>query len=661
MSLLVGNGLAKSYGANDVFSQIDLRIEHSDRIGLVGPNGSGKSSLLKVLARLERDDGGEIYVARETRIGYLPQDPPPAGERTLYEDLHSVFDPLIQQGVALQQMEERMTDPDASEAELETLLVEYGRMQEAFERAGGYEIDQRVATVLSGLGFSRAQWDQPLTQLSGGQRTRALLGRLLLERPDLLLLDEPTNHLDVNSVEWLESELQSWDGALVVVSHDRYFLDTVVTRVWELSHSRLESYRGNYTHYRQQRAERLDLWQKEYAKQQKFIRETEEFVRKYKAGQRTKEAQGRETRLKRFLEEEALSPPPNESRIRLPLQTDLRSGDLVMRTQNLVVGYPADDGGPGIPILNVPNLDLLRGNIVALVGPNGSGKTTLVRTLLGNLEPIAGKIRLGEGVEIGYLAQRHVGRGAGLMDANQTVLDALLSIQNLPLERARTYLGQFLFKGDDVFKKVGTLSGGQRSRIALARLTLQGANFLLLDEPTNHLDLDSQEILQAALKDFIGTILLVTHDRALVDALASELWLVEPGPEDGPAQLIRFRGTWRQWLQERTRRRSNEELRLANSQKREANTTRDDRERQREARRRRQAEDRQAQELAEQESRIQKMEQRLVALEEEMASASLAQDVDRLRRYSAEHEALRQRLEKQMEIWSRLADQVSIS
>ena len=651
MSMVVGNSLAKSYGALDVFSGVDLRVEASDRIGLVGPNGAGKTSLLKIIAGVEPKDGGDLIFAGAVRVGYLPQDPPPAEDRTLYADLHQVFGDLLAQGEALRALEHHMTADEVSEAELERLLVEYGHMQEAFEQAGGYNVDTRIKQVLTGLGFDETMWPMPLANLSGGQRTRALLGRLLLEEPDLLLLDEPTNHLDIRAVEWLENALREWKGSIVVVSHDRYFLDNVTNRTWEMNHNRLDLYRGNYSHYRLQREDRLEAWRREYEKQQKFIAETQDFVRRYKAGQRSKEARGRETRLNRFLEDEALAAPPSERAIRLPLDAGTRSGDLVLRTRNLMVGYEKK-----VPILTVPDLEIRRREIVALIGPNGTGKSTLVKTILGELDPLAGRFDPGAGVVIGYLAQRHVGAGFGLMDESQTVLNSLLEIKNLPLTQARTYLGQFLFQGDDVFKTIDNLSGGQRSRIALARLTLQGANFLLLDEPTNHLDLDSQEILQDALQQFSGTVLLVTHDRALVDAIATRLWMLEPGEGHEPSQLIEFKGTWRQWQQER----------LAQSQAPDqAAADLDDltdaqahRERQRDDRRQRQLSDKRAAEAAEVEERVHRMEQRLVQLEEQMSTASRTQDLPKLQKLTTEYQALHIRLDQTMEEWAELAEAV---
>ncbi len=710
MSLLVANHISKNYGDLDVLENVNVRIELGDRIGLVGPNGAGKTSLLRALGRLDPSIRGDLFIAQDTRIGYLPQDPPPAGERTLYDDLKSVFADLLAQGELLQRLEACMIDDAQSEEELAALLTKYGYQQEAFEQAGGYAIDQRIQFVLTGLGFAESVWREPLAHLSGGQRTRASLGRLLLEEPDLLLLDEPTNHLDVRSMAWLEGVLTGWKGALIVVSHDRYFLDAVATRIWDLSHRRVETYRGNYSHYRQQRKERYALWRKEYDRQQKFISETQAFIRRYKAGQRTKEAQGRETWLKRFLENEALPPPPTEQYIRLPLRTDTRSGDLVLRTRKLVAGYKSETSiatksddryaaakmerghtidlserssppvGPAkvarsnhfdaraalhgrlrpmrslsssdTPILDVPDLDLYRGQVVALIGPNGAGKTTFVRTILEELEPLAGRVELGASVKIGYLAQRHMGSGFGLMKSHQTVLDTLLEVKRLPTERARTYLGQFLFKGDDVYQTINSLSGGQRSRIALARLTLQGANFLLLDEPTNHLDLDSQEILQDALRQFNGTILLVTHDRALVDALATQIWQVDSGAEGKPATLELFKGAWRQWQLERAHA---EQEKAATTSETAPSASHAEWERQRSARRQRRQAERQEQAVAETEKRIARLENQLTELERSMAQASAMQELKRLRALQEQHRAVSQRLENLMEEWADLA------
>ncbi len=516
MSLLTAVGLSKHFGAQDVFDGVSVQIAHGERAALVGPNGAGKTTLLRILAGLETLSAGQVYRAKGLRVGYLPQEVMLTNvEGTLWELAHAAFAHLQQQAAVLRRLEEAMsatTDP----AERDQLLARYGEAQAAFELAGGYTYEQQMRQVLSGLGFDEEDYHHPLTQLSGGQQTRAHLARLLLDAPDLLLLDEPTNHLDVAAVEWLEDYLQSWPGALVVVAHDRYFLDKVATKVWDLDFGRVEVYRGNYSAYLGQRTERRERQQREFKRQQTFIAKEEEFIRRNIAGQRTKEAQGRRKRLERL---ERVEPTLTEKHIKLDLSADLRSGDLVLATYDLVVGYE-----PDAPLFACPDLEIRRGDRVALLGPNGAGKTTFVKTILKEVKPLAGRVRLGAAVGIGYFAQAHAS-----LDPNRSVLDEVLSVENLPLGQARNYLGRFLFSGDDVFKPVGALSGGERARVALAKLTLLGANFLVLDEPTNHLDIPSQEILQQVLSDFPGTILLVSHDRYFVDALATQVWALEEG------------------------------------------------------------------------------------------------------------------------------------
>ena len=375
----------------------------------------------------------------------------------------------------------------------------------------------------------------PLSHLSGGQQTRALLARLLLESPDLLVLDEPTNHLDINAIEWLESFLKTWNGALLVVSHDRYFMDSVITTIWEMDWGRIEVYRGNYSHYLQQRDQRHARLVREYEAQQEMIAKEEEYIRRNIAGQNTAQAKGRLRRLERLKRDQLIDRPRTERNIHLNLKADLRSGDKVLMTYNLVVGYEPDK-----PLVNVPDITLYRGEIAAVIGPNGAGKTTLLKTLLGDLPPLSGSTRMGAAVQPGYFAQAH----EGLNPAN-SVIDELLTVRALQQGEARNYLAAFLFTGDDVFRPVATLSGGERGRLALAKLALDGANFLLLDEPTNHLDIPSQEILQDVLDSFNGTILLVSHDRYLIDALATQIWDIQPGG------MTVFEGTYQEYLQAR--------------------------------------------------------------------------------------------------------------
>ena len=463
--------------------------------------------------------------------------------------------------------------------------TEYGHAQTAFEVAGGYTYETRIRQVLGGLGFNEDEHAKQMAHLSGGERTRALLAQILLQEPDLLLLDEPTNHLDLEAVEWLEEKLLHWPGAIVVVAHDRYFLDKVATRVWDMNYGVVETYRGNYTAFHGQREMRRERQRREWESQQEFVAKTEDFIRRNLAGQRTKEAQGRRTRLERFLHDEAIDRPQDQKTIRLGLTTQIRSGDLVMATKDLAVGYDR-------PLFHCPNVEVYRGDRVALIGPNGAGKTTLLKTILGQLKPLGGRVRFGASVEVGYLAQAQAG-----LDPDETVLDAILDVQNLPISQARNFLGQFLFSGDDVFRTIGTLSGGQRSRVALARLTLHGANLLLLDEPTNHLDLDTQEILEQVLRQFPGTILLVTHDRYLVQALATHIWRVA-GDE-----LSAYKGNYEVYLRQRAA-----EAEAKVEVKAEDEAPEYDRERAREERRQRKAAERLAELAAAKEQTIHALE-----------------------------------------------------
>lgn len=529
MPVLTAQSLAKSYGSLDLFSDITFSVPNRARIGLVGANGIGKTTLLRILVGEEDASEGTIHRAHGTRLGYLPQEAHLNSELTLWQECLSVFQTLIDRQSDLHRLEARM-----AQSHDEELLATYGRLQAEFEALGGYTFETRIRMTLGGLGFSKADEKRPIPQLSGGQRTRALLAKLLLSEPDLLLMDEPTNHLDIAAVEWLEDYLKTWPGAVLIVSHDRYFLDQVATVIWEMSPA-LEEFRGNYSAYLLQREERYQRRIEEYEAQTEFIEKEEEYIRRNIAGQNTRQAQGRRKRLERLLEEARLTPPTQKRSLRLHLTQATRSGDLVIRTRGLSVGY-ADEGKP---LFSVPDLTLVRGECAAIIGPNGAGKTTFLKTILEQLPPLAGEVVLGSSLQIGYFAQAHEG-----LHPNWTLIEEIQGVvpKMLPAE-ARDYLAKFLFTGDDVFKEVNLLSGGERGRLAMACLALQNANLLLLDEPTNHLDLPSQEILQNVLADFAGTIILVSHDRYLIDALATQIWEVIPGD----SKLHVFEGTYSEY------------------------------------------------------------------------------------------------------------------
>ena len=531
MSILTATNLAKEFGPDEIFSGVSVEIPHGARIALVGPNGAGKTTLLHLLIGLDLPSEGQVTRMRGLRIGFLPQRPELYGEHTVREEMLTAFAPLRQMEAELARLEHALADP----AQHDSVLAQYGELQEKFEAAGGYTYENEIKRVLQGLGFKPEEGDKTLATLSGGQKTRALLGRLLLEKPDLLALDEPTNHLDVNAIEWLEAYLGEFEGAVLVVSHDRYFMDAVARTVWELDFGTLDTYRGNYSHYAEQREERHARLLAEYEAQQEFIAKEEEYIRRNIAGQNVAQAKGRRTRLERLKREGLVGRPRTRRNMTLRLADTMRSGNQVLMTRGLTVGYDR-------PLFHAPDITLRRGEVAALIGPNGAGKSTFVKTAIGQLPPLAGEVKLGSAVKIGYFAQAHEA-----LDPNRTLLDELTATREMPISEARNVLSAFLFTGDDVFRPVGTLSGGERGRLALAKLALEGANLLLLDEPTNHLDIASQEILQNVLADFAGTILLVSHDRYLIDALATQIWALSPG------RLEVYEGTYKEYLTARDR------------------------------------------------------------------------------------------------------------
>lgn len=537
MSLLTGTQLAKSYGPDDVFAGVTVSIAHGAWVGLVGPNGSGKTSLLRLLAGLDEPSRGLVNRAKGVRVGYLPQEAALYSEGTLWEEMLSAFADLRAREAELAELEAAMADASRHDEVME----KYGALQHQFEIDGGYEYELKIKQVLDGLNFEPGDYHKPVEILSGGQKTRALLGRLLLESPDLLILDEPTNHLDIQAVEWLEQWIGEWGGAALIVSHDRYFLDQTVGLIWEMQFGAVNEYHGNYSAYLLQRADRHARQLAEFEARQEFIAKEQDYIRRNMAGQNTKQAQGRRRRLERMLREPTAQHPddnrlfkPREAQtIKLRIATDLRSGDRVVETHDLAVGY-ADAQKI---LFRAPDVLLWREECAALIGPNGAGKTTFLKTLLGGIPPLAGSVKLGSNLKVGYFAQAHEG-----LNPERTVMEEIQSIRDMPPGKVRDYAAKFLFTGDDVFKPVSVLSGGERGRVALAKLALEGANLLLLDEPTNHLDIPSQEILEAVLSDFPGTILLVSHDRYLIDALATQIWSVEDG------KLEVFKGDWSEYV-----------------------------------------------------------------------------------------------------------------
>lgn len=658
MTLLSVNGLTRYYGADCIFSAVNFQLARGDKVALVGMNGAGKSTLLKIIAGIQPADAGHIHLARGSRVAYLAQEARFAPGRTLWQEMEAAFAYLTELQAEMHGLEQRLADTAAPD--WEQTMERYGDLTARFEHAGGYEIDQRIKRTLHGLGFVESQYHQLLAQFSGGQKTRAALAATLLSNPDLLLLDEPTNHLDLKAMEWLEDFLQRWDGTLIVISHDRYFLDKVTRRTLELSAGTLEDYPAAYQGYLTLKAERLERRLKEYTAQQEFIARTEEFIQRYKAGQRSKEAKGREKRLNRLKEQHLIARPKEPQKLKLFLDSQLRSGELVLALDGLVVGYSghpplaqAVGGHTVLPsaaqsdrpcvLLRADELELHRGERVALLGPNGSGKTTLLRTLIGELPPLQGHPQLGHNVAIGYYAQGH-----DRLNLEATVLEEILRVDpRMGETQARTLLGRFLFRGDDVFKRVGDLSGGERSRVALAQLTLLPGNLLILDEPTNHLDINAREALEAVLKEYPGSILFVSHDRYFIDALADKLWVVRDG------RLIEHIGNYSDYMTVLAEEQSAYQHEPASVPSPALDP---DRARGKGRSERPSAEEKQRRKrLAALEAEVESLEQELARIQADLELASVAQDVERIATLGTQYAELEARLNQRYDDWSRLA------
>jgi len=511
MSLLTLTGAGKHFGAERILESVSFKVERGDHIGLVGSNGAGKSTLLRIVAGIEEPDSGSVARARGLHVVYLPQEPQFDPAHTLYEAMLDTFRAALDAQERLRVLEHEMA---GGRDDLE-LIEEYGRLQGVIEHTG-YNYREQIERVLEGLGLRQDSWYTPISNLSGGQQTRANLARTLLQEADVLLLDEPTNHLDIQAVEWLEAYLRDLKRAFVIVAHDRYLLDHVTKRTVELSFGHAAEYDAPYSRYVELKAERMERQRLDYEAQQRHIAKTEEFVRRFGANQRAKEARGRQKQLDRL---ERVARPADEGQVQLRLTKAQRSGDIVLQADHLTVGYPDQ------PLARLPEqVTVRRGERVAIIGPNGSGKTTLLRTLVGALPALDGTVRWGARTSIGYYSQT-----LGQLNDSRTVLEEVQRTTSMSEEEARGFLGRFLFSGDDVLKTIGMLSGGEKSRVALARLILEAPNVLVLDEPTNHLDLASRDALQDVLEEFQGTLLFVSHDRYLIDSLAQQLWVVRDG------------------------------------------------------------------------------------------------------------------------------------
>ena len=510
MIILQANKIERSFAGEVLFDNINLQVDERDRVALVGKNGAGKSTLLKILVGEEEPTRGEVNKKKDISLSYLAQDSRFESENTIYDEMLHVFNDLRRTETQLRQMELEMGEKTG--AELDKLMADYDRLSENFRQAGGFTYEADIRAILNGFKFDETMWQMKIAELSGGQNTRLALAKMLLEKPNLLVLDEPTNHLDIETIAWLENYLVNYNGALIIVSHDRYFLDKVATITLDLTKHSLDRYVGNYSSFVEQKEQKLLTEAKNYEKQQKEIAALEDFVnRNLVRASTTKRAQSRRKQLEKM--ERLDKPEAGTKSAHMTFHSDKTSGNVVLTVEEAAVGY--DDQVLSEPI----NLDIRKMNAVAIVGPNGIGKSTLIKSIVGQIPFIKGEARFGANVEVGYYDQTQ-----SKLTPHNSVLDELWNDFKLtPEVEIRNRLGAFLFSGDDVKKTVGMLSGGERARLLLAKLSMENNNFLILDEPTNHLDIDSKEVLENALIDFDGTLLFVSHDRYFINRVATQV------------------------------------------------------------------------------------------------------------------------------------------
>ncbi len=633
MIILQANKIERSFAGEVLFDNINLQVDERDRIALVGKNGAGKSTLLKILVGEEEPTRGEINKKKDISLSYLAQDSRLESENTIYDEMLHVFDDLRRTETQLRQMELEMGEKTG--AELDKLMADYDRLSENFRQAGGFTYEADIRAILNGFKFDETMWQMKIAELSGGQNTRLALAKMLLEKPNLLVLDEPTNHLDIETIAWLENYLVNYSGALIIVSHDRYFLDKVATITLDLTKHSLDRYVGNYSRFVEQKEQKLATEAKNYEKQQKEIAALEDFVnRNLVRASTTKRAQSRRKQLEKM--ERIDKPESGKKSANMTFQSEKTSGNVVLTVENAAIGYDGE-------ILSEPiNLDLRKMNAVAIVGPNGIGKSTFIKSIVDQIPLIKGEKHFGANVEVGYYDQTQ-----SKLTPSNTVLDELWNDFKLtPEVEIRNRLGAFLFSGDDVKKSVGMLSGGERARLLLAKLSMENNNFLILDEPTNHLDIDSKEVLENALIDFDGTLLFVSHDRYFINRVATHILELS---ENGSTLYL---GDYDYYVEKKTEVEvsQNEEL-LTSNQAKEASPVNDyqaQKESQKEARKLM----RQIESL---EAEIEELETQSQAISEQMLEIN---DAEKLMELQAELEKINHRQEEAMLEWEELSEQM---
>ncbi|HGK1429191.1 TPA: ABC-F family ATP-binding cassette domain-containing protein [Streptococcus pneumoniae] len=633
MIILQANKIERSFAGEVLFDNINLQVDERDRIALVGKNGAGKSTLLKILVGEEEPTSGEINKKKDISLSYLAQDSRFESENTIYDEMLHVFDDLRRTDKQLRQMELEMGEKSGED--LDKLMSDYDRLSENFRQAGGFTYEADIRAILNGFKFDESMWQMKIAELSGGQNTRLALAKMLLEKPNLLVLDEPTNHLDIETISWLENYLVNYSGALIIVSHDRYFLDKVATITLDLTKHSLDCYVGNYSRFVELKEQKLATEAKNYEKQQKEIAALEDFVnRNLVRASTTKRAQSRRKQLEKM--ERLDKPEAGKKAANMTFQSKKTSGNVVLTVENTAIGYDGE-------VLSQPiNLDLRKMNAVAIVGPNGIGKSTFIKSIVDQIPFIKGEKRFGANVEVGYYDQTQ-----SKLTPSNTVLDELWNDFKLtPEVEIRNRLGAFLFSGDDVKKSVGMLSGGEKARLLLAKLSMENNNFLILDEPTNHLDIDSKEVLENALIDFDGTLLFVSHDRYFINRVATHVLELS---ENGSTLYL---GDYDYYVEKKaTAEMSQTEEASTSNQAKEASPVNDyqaQKESQKEVRKLM----RQIESL---EAEIEELESQSQAISEQMLETN---DADKLMELQAELDKISHRQEEAMLEWEELSDQV---
>ncbi|GAE32483.1 ABC-F family ATP-binding cassette domain-containing protein [Halalkalibacter hemicellulosilyticus] len=641
MIILQCNNLSKSFGVEPILSSIKLEIQTGDRVGLVGRNGAGKSTLLKIIAGQLSYDSGDLMMPKGIDIGYLAQDTGLESDLSIWDEMLTVFKHLQEMERHIRSMEEQMANPSIldNNTKYEKLLKDYDEKQLQFKDQGGFQYEADIRSVLAGMNFGDFDYSTKISNLSGGQKTRLALAKLLLTKPDLLILDEPTNHLDIDTLTWLEQYLAGYKGAILIVSHDRYFLDRIVTQVVEISRTLTKKYTGNYSAYLDEKAKQFELELKQFEKQQGEIAKLEEFIQRNIArASTTKRAQSRRKQLQRM--DKLERPAGSEKSASFSFTIERQSGNEVLRIDQLHISYDENT------IFSQLNLAINRGESVALIGPNGAGKSTLLKAITNKLPTEQGTIHLGSNVRVGYYDQEQAH-----LKSNKLVLHELWDEHHLlPEKEIRTVLGNFLFSGDDVLKPVSTLSGGEKARLALAKLMMQKANFLILDEPTNHLDLDAKEVLENALIDYPGTLLFVSHDRYFLNRLATRMVELDHG------QITDYLGDYDYYVEKKEETKQRELLKQQDQVTNEPTNVQNDKQSYEFDKEKKRLERQRNRRIAEIEEQIEAIEQALATHEEALCDPDVYSDHEKAQHIQEQIDQGNEELETLMDEWEQLQE-----